>query len=62
MEKRATQRNFRPWPEVQERLEVAEELGLNVSQLINEILESHLYNHLKAKSRRIRETIDAPSK
>jgi hypothetical protein len=62
MEKRATQRNFRPWPDVQERLEVAEDLGLNVSQLINEVLERYLSEHLQAKAKRIRTTLEAPSK
>lgn len=39
MSSRKTQfRSFRAWPENQERLEFAEKVGLNVSELINEIL------------------------
>lgn len=53
-------RTFRPWPENQERLEFAEKIGLNVSELINEILRDALKPRLEKKARAIREAVAAP--
>jgi len=55
------QRNFRPWAENQERLELAEKLGLNVSELINEVLQKNISRHLEEKARQIRNAL-APVK
>ncbi|MCW5554464.1 MAG: hypothetical protein KIS67_20190 [Verrucomicrobiae bacterium] len=53
-------RTFRPWPENQERLEFAEKVGLNVSEVINEVLQKHLKKDLEAKTRQLREVLSAP--
>jgi len=53
-------RTFKPWPQNQERLAFAEKLDLNVSELINEVLEKHLRSHLEAKTRKLREELSAP--
>ncbi len=60
MSKQRVQRNFRPWPENQERLEFAEKIGLNVSELINEILKDQLKPRLEKKAKQIREAVSAP--
>jgi post-segregation antitoxin (ccd killing protein) len=60
-DKRTPPRNFRPWPSNQERLALAERLGLNVSELINEVLDTNIARHLEEKARRIREAI-APAR
>ena len=54
------QRGFRPHPEVQKRLEFAEQRGLNVSEIINEVLAKGLKQHLEQKMRQIRETLSVP--
>ena len=54
------QRSFRPWAENQERLEFAEKIGLNVSEVINEVLKRHLKKDLETKTRELRETLSAP--
>lgn len=56
------QRSFRPWPENQERLESARELGFNVSELLNELLEKHLREHLSQKMEKLRQALSAPAK
>ena len=57
-------RTFRPWPENQERLEYAQKLGLEVSQIVNELLKEHLRPYLtkmkQTKAKELRETLDAP--
>jgi hypothetical protein len=53
-------RTFRPWPENQERLEFAEKLDLNVSEIINEILKERLRPVLEQKTRQLREALSAP--
>ena len=50
-------RTFRPWPENQERLEFADKIGVNVSELINEVLKKHLDPHLETKAKKILEAI-----
>lgn len=57
----AHSRNFRPWPTNQERLDFADKtLGLNVSEVINEVLEQHLRKHLETKTRKLREALSVP--
>ena len=58
--KKTTQRTFRPTAENQERLELADRIGLNVSELINEVLEKHFNSHLENKARTIREALSQP--
>lgn len=58
--KKRSQRNFRPWPENQERLELADKYGLNVSELINEVLQRHLKTHLEHKAKELREALSVP--
>lgn len=50
-------RSFRPWPENHERLELADRIGLNVSELINEVLKENLKNHLERKTKKLREAL-----
>jgi hypothetical protein len=61
MSKRKLPRAFRPWPANEERLDFADEkLGLNVSELINEVLEQHLRHHLETKTKKLREALNVP--
>lgn len=60
MEKRSNAWAFRAKPENQERLEFAEKLGLNVSELINEILKDTLKPRLEKKVKAVREAAAAP--
>jgi hypothetical protein len=53
-------RSFKPWPENRERLEFAEKVGLNVSEIINEILLDNLKPRLEKKVKQIREAVAAP--
>ncbi len=57
-------RSFSPWPENQERLEYAQKLGLEVSQIVNEILSEHLRHYLtkikQTKGKELRAALDAP--
>ena len=56
-----SQRNFRPWPANQERLEFADKLGFNVSELINEVLKDNLEQHMKTKVEKLRKALSAPA-
>lgn len=56
---KATYRSFRPWPDNQKRLELADRLGLNVSEVINEVLEDKFDDVLRKKSRKIQEALQA---
>ena len=58
--KKREQRNFRPSPINQERLEFADKIGLNVSELINEVLEKHLKPTMENKAKEIREALALP--
>jgi hypothetical protein len=51
---------LRRWPENQEWLEFAERVGVNVSELINEILRDNLRPRLERKVKAIREAVAAP--
>ena len=57
MTEKLTPRTFRPWKTNQERLELADKIGLNVSELINEVLEKHLKPEMEKKANRIREAL-----
>ena len=46
-------RPFRPWPEVETRLAAAQEVGINVSELINEILKDNVEAALAKKSKQL---------
>ena len=64
MKSASSARSFKPWPENQERLEYAQKLGLEVSQIVNELLKEHLRPYLtkmkQTKAKELRETLDAP--
>lgn len=45
------QRSFRPWPENETRLAYAASIGLNASELINELLRDHLRARLETVRR-----------
>ena len=60
MEKKSTTRTFRPWSTNQERLEIADKIGLNVSELINEVLDKHLKPEMARKAVKIREALALP--
>lgn len=40
---------FRAWIETEERLECARKMGMNVPELINEILAKHLKDHMEGE-------------
>lgn len=55
-----TKRNytFRPWPDNEKRLELASEIGLNVSELLNEAVRDTFDELLKKKSRKIQHALE----
>ena|GEM_PF-2832267 len=55
--KRYQQRNFRPSPKNLERIQIAQSLGLNVSELINLALEDRFDAILQEKSRRLEKAL-----
>lgn len=59
-EKLKIQRSFRPWGQNQQRLELADKLGFNVSELINEVLDRNLPRHLEEKTKELREALALP--
>lgn len=60
--KRYSQRTFRPWEENRERLEFADKLGFNVSELINEVLKENLQTHMSSKVEKLRKALSTPAK
>ena len=54
------QRNFRPWPKNQERLDLADKLGINVSELINEALEKTAKKIIEERTKTLREALSVP--
>lgn len=58
-EKRS-QRNFRPWPMNQERLDLADRLGINVSDVINEALDKQAKKIIEEKTKSLREALSVP--
>lgn len=59
-ELKTVQRTFRAWPENQERLEFADKVGLNVSEVINEVLAKSLKVTLEKMLKEKREQLAAP--
>ena len=59
MEK-AKHRTFRPWPENQERLEFAEKLDINVSDVINEALAESAKKVIERRVQLIRKVLSVP--
>lgn len=61
---KTAQKSFRAWPKNQERIDYAVAIGLNVSELINRLLEKHLREAiLKEKETRLteaRKALEAP--
>lgn len=53
-------RSFRPWESNQKRLEMADKLGFNVSELINEVLDKNLPRVMEDKSIALREALAQP--
>ncbi len=50
LDKKVAQRNFRPSRKNQQLIAIAERLGFNVSEIINEVLESGLESAMKKKT------------
>jgi hypothetical protein len=57
---KTSQRGFRAWPENEERLVFAEGIGLNVSEVINEVLREHLKKAIETKTKKMREQLAVP--
>lgn len=55
-----TYRSFRPTEPNQERLELADKLGINVSELINEALEKSAKKIIETKVSKLREALSVP--
>jgi len=53
-------RSFRPSAKNRARLAFADKIGLNVSELVNEVLEKHLKEAIEDRARKIREAVSAP--
>jgi len=54
-------RSSRPWEGNRDRLNFAEEkLKLNISELVNEVLDQHLRHHLEQKTKQLREALSVP--
>jgi post-segregation antitoxin (ccd killing protein) len=51
---------FKAWPENAERLEFAKNVGLNVSEIINECLAKALKPTIDTKVKKIREALAVP--
>ena len=45
--------NFRPWPETEKRLEVAQKHGLNMSEMINELICEHFKDYVENKAKKL---------
>lgn len=54
------QKNFKPSPENQERLEHAAKLGISVSDVINEALAKVGRQIIEAKTKKLREALSVP--
>ncbi len=49
---------FRAWPKNWERLQIAKTLGINISELINEVLDKHLKTEMENKADKIRKALN----
>ena len=59
-DKKASPRTFKAWSENEERLEFAENKGLNVSEVINEVLSKYLKPTLETKHQEDARAISRP--
>jgi hypothetical protein len=57
-------RSFRLWEENRSRLDYAAKIGLNASEIVNELLSKHLRGHLeaarKAQAERLKTALAEP--
>jgi hypothetical protein len=51
-------RSFRPLPEVEQRLEMASKIGINVSEMLNEILRDNLERAMKSKIAKLQKELE----
>jgi hypothetical protein len=51
-------RSFMPWPENEQRLADAKRLGINVSELINEVLNERLETALRGKTEKLQKELN----
>ena len=51
--KRKPLRAFQAWPENEKRLAIASQLGINISELINEALQANLEKALQVKMKKM---------
>ncbi len=51
-------RTFQPLPEVEQRLELASRVGLNVSELVNEILKENLERAMNQKIAKLQKELE----
>jgi len=69
--KQGRSRGFRPRPDTERRLEYAETLGINISELVNDVLDKHLRDALikhvqsqkdeiERRRNKLREALNAP--
>lgn len=62
--KRGETISFRPYIKTAERLDYAKELGLEQSDLINDVLEKHLRDHIakvaESRTKKMREMLAVP--
>jgi hypothetical protein len=61
MQKQASPRGFRPAPEVEERLQYAEKLGLKINAVVNDLLREHLGEYLDKRKAELRRALNAPT-
>jgi hypothetical protein len=53
-------RSFKPWPENQKRLEYAQQIGLEVSNVVNELLSKYLKSYLEKEKAARAAVFNAP--
>ena len=51
-------RSFKPWPENEQRLAFAGRIGVNVSELINEVLKERLDHALSKRTKEIQKELE----
>jgi hypothetical protein len=44
--------SFRPWPDNAKRLDVAAKSGLNVSEMVNELIQTHFKSYVEQKAKK----------
>lgn len=53
-------RNFRASPENSARIRYAIDLGINVSEIINRVLDRHLKKEVESEVQKLRRRLDGP--